>query len=556
MEQTYIERMSINLRAPSCASGKRWEEMIPMRDGIKLRTVFYMPDTEGPWPILLSRTPYPKNKEIYDYQGKIFSERGYGFICQYCRGTDLSEGKWLPFENEKQDGEDTLKWLERQSYIKSIGLYGFSYVAYTQWVVLDCLPPKVKTAYIVHFGTDRFRQMYCNGLFRHDIYTPWAKDNSGMSINLSYESALEAGRYKPHIEADRAVWNLDLPWYREWLTHPDYADDFWKKSFWEELKCIPTKVEIPIYLGCGWYDHHFGGMMEAYRNLSDYGKKHSYLVIGPWVHGKNACIASKNTDDAFASGIHGYEGALSWMDRCLLNEEIPNQEIQVYGIGQGWCELTEWPGKSEIKRLYFSEKQLQEENESETKNLAYTYDPASVIETLGAECMCYAPLERRGSVLQADCEERKDRISLISEKLDMDITLKGVVKVHLNVSTDVADTAFIVRLMEVNSEGISCNIRTMGTTLRYRNGANKAVDYIIGERVSCELEMWDILWTVPAGSRIRVDIASTSYPEYNIHLNTAEPWAEQKNAVIAHQKIWVGGENGSYIELPIEIAEY
>lgn len=178
--RSYIEQMSIGLRPAVEHSGSAWTEMVPMRDGVKLKTLFYMPSTPGPWNVLVSRSPYLKNQEIYDYQGKIFSERGYGFICQYCRGTAGSEGEWTPFENEQQDGEDFLKWLEQQSYIKSIALYGYSYVAYTQWVLLDRLTPKVKTAYIVHFGTDRYHQMYSNGLFRHDIYTPWAKDNCSL----------------------------------------------------------------------------------------------------------------------------------------------------------------------------------------------------------------------------------------------------------------------------------------------------------------------------------------------------------------------------------------
>ena len=552
MPQTYQERMSVNLRPPICRSGKRWEEMVPMRDGVKLHTIFWMPDTDGPWPVLFSRTPYPKNQPIYEYQGKIFSERGYGFIYQYCRGTGASEGEWAPFENERLDGVDALQWLQQQDYIQSIGLYGFSYVAYTQWMVLDQLPPKVKTAYLVHFGTDRFRQMYANGLFRHDIYTPWAKDNCGADVIPPYEAALEAGLYKPHLEADRAVWNIDLPWYREWQTHPDYDSSFWKDSFWEELKAIPGKIQVPVYLGCGWYDHHFGGMMEGYRGLSVFAKEHSRLVMGPWVHHKQPCIDREDTDNAFAPGIHGYEGALCWMDRLLKNGELPEQEVMAYGVGQGWRELPHWPMKSQTRRYYFSSDGLTEKSDEEISALEYTYDPGEIIETRGAECMCYAPLAWRGSRLQPEPGTRTDQISLISEPLQEKMTLSGSVTVHLRVSTDAEDTAFVVRLMEITPEGKSYNIRTGATTLRYRNDSDKAQNYTPNQQVTCELKLWDILWQLPEGARIRIDIASSSFPEYNIHLNTAESWAEQKDAVIARQKVWIGGDSGSYIDLPLE----
>ena len=37
----------------------RQEVMIPMRDGVKLNTVIYSPQSkQSPWPILFTRTPY------------------------------------------------------------------------------------------------------------------------------------------------------------------------------------------------------------------------------------------------------------------------------------------------------------------------------------------------------------------------------------------------------------------------------------------------------------------------------------------------------------------
>jgi hypothetical protein len=39
----------------------RADEMVPMRDGVKLATTIYLPDGEGPWPVVLVRTPYGKD---------------------------------------------------------------------------------------------------------------------------------------------------------------------------------------------------------------------------------------------------------------------------------------------------------------------------------------------------------------------------------------------------------------------------------------------------------------------------------------------------------------
>lgn len=51
------------------------------------------------------------------------------------------------------------------------------------------------------------------------------------------------------------------------------------------------------------------------------------------------------------------------------------------------------------------------------------------------------------------------------------------------------------------------------------------------------------------GSRLRIDISSSNFPEYSIHSNFAGGWAEQKEEKKARQTIWFG--NGeSRIVLP------
>ena len=35
-------------------------------------------------------------------------------------------------------------------------------------------------------GSERYRQMYMNGMFRHDIYTVWAIQNSGIEESADF----------------------------------------------------------------------------------------------------------------------------------------------------------------------------------------------------------------------------------------------------------------------------------------------------------------------------------------------------------------------------------
>ena len=40
----------------------RSEHMVACRDGVRLATDVYLPEGEGPWPVILERTPYGKRE--------------------------------------------------------------------------------------------------------------------------------------------------------------------------------------------------------------------------------------------------------------------------------------------------------------------------------------------------------------------------------------------------------------------------------------------------------------------------------------------------------------
>ena len=108
-----------------------------MSDGVHLAADVYLPDGPGPFPVVLSRTPYGKAgpPEMNDFPGfaKRFSERGYAFVVQDCRGRFESEGHFEPLFDETRDGGDTLDWVANQSWCNGrIGLWGRSYMGMVQ----------------------------------------------------------------------------------------------------------------------------------------------------------------------------------------------------------------------------------------------------------------------------------------------------------------------------------------------------------------------------------------------------------------------------------------
>src|SRR5262245_28037860 len=87
------------------------EEMVPMRDGVRLATNIIFPDGNGPWPVVLTRTPYGKDGAQNGggdpaRREAIYLTNGYVRIVQDCRGRFKSEGKYQAFQDDLNDGYD------------------------------------------------------------------------------------------------------------------------------------------------------------------------------------------------------------------------------------------------------------------------------------------------------------------------------------------------------------------------------------------------------------------------------------------------------------------
>src|SRR5262249_35459265 len=100
-----------------------------MRDGVKLSANVFLPAKEGRWPVILERSPYgAKTSEWYVNRALYFAKRGYAYALQDVRGRYDSEGKWHPWDQEINDGRDSLDWCGTQPWSNGkVGMMGMSY---------------------------------------------------------------------------------------------------------------------------------------------------------------------------------------------------------------------------------------------------------------------------------------------------------------------------------------------------------------------------------------------------------------------------------------------
>ena len=79
--------------------------MVPVRDGVRLAADIYRPalggrPADGPFPVILERTPYDKSLPRSVAQAKYYARRGYVCVSQDVRGRFESEGEWYAFAKE------------------------------------------------------------------------------------------------------------------------------------------------------------------------------------------------------------------------------------------------------------------------------------------------------------------------------------------------------------------------------------------------------------------------------------------------------------------------
>src|SRR5216683_3203603 len=81
------------------------------RDGTVLRSDVYRPMADGPFPVLLRRTPYGnrENDLAAEFnEAHFFASHGYVVVVQDVRGRHTSDGEWSFAEGP--DTYDAVEW--------------------------------------------------------------------------------------------------------------------------------------------------------------------------------------------------------------------------------------------------------------------------------------------------------------------------------------------------------------------------------------------------------------------------------------------------------------
>lgn len=508
-----------------------------MRDGVLLHADHYEPIGD-PVGTLLVRTPYGRRGFPFaTLYGTAYAARGHHVILQSVRGTFGSGGQFSPAVHEADDGLDTAAWLREQPwYTGSFGTVGPSYLAHTQFAMLEN-PPEDLAASVAIVGVhDLAEATWGTGAFTASDFLGWSHGLvhqeepgrvRGVIRNLrQYSDVKRAVNEVPLGRSGRELLGDGAPWWEPWTDNSDLDDPFWAPY---RRHGGLDRAGVPILLVGGWQDIFLDQTLEQYRRLRDRGAEVA-LTVGPWTHFHTMTRAAPAV----------LRESLDWFDRHLGDRPVPSRpRARIFVTGRGdWRELPDWPPEDVGPSVLFVEPEgLTAEPAAcggTVPTSQFTYDPADPTPTIGGRLLSPDSGRRRDDALAA----RADVLVFTGPELAEDLEVHGAPVVELDHRSDNPHFDVFVRISEVDAKGRSRNIT---------DALRRFVRCSTGEPIRVTLD--EIAHVFRAGHRIRLLIAGGSHPRYDRNLGTGEAPAAGSRMAPATHTIGHGGR--SRLILPI-----
>jgi len=505
------------------------EQMVEMRDGVKLATSIYLPEGDGPWPVVLVRTPYGKGTQATGHAG--WTKRGFALVTQDCRGRFKSEGQYRPFMDDHLDGFDTVEWAAKQSWSNGkIGMFGASAMGITANLAAMTAPPHLTAIFVMVARSSVYHQSAFNGgVFRKELNEIW----------LQRQNALDV--------------------LNETFKHNVY-DGFYDSN---ELSKDWSRINVPAYNYGGWYDIFSQGNVDSFTSLQTKGgpkaRGNQKLMMGPWGHGGIEEV--KYPDNA---RVNVQDEALRWFDHWLRgvdNGVMREPAVKYYVMGDvndpkapgnEWRTAKIWPVPSKIISYYLtaggnlSLKQPEEKASSDS----YQYDPKNPVPTIGGSNLNI----KKGPMDQRAVGDRKDLLKYSTAALQSPVEVTGQVEVELWAESDAPDTDFMVKLIDVYPDGTERLVLDSAIRARFREGFDREVFMKKGNVYKFKVDLWCTSIIFNKGHRIAIHVTSSNDPRYDPNPNTGKQLRADDETRVATNRIHHSRMYASRALLPVVTA--
>lgn len=550
------------------------ERSIPMRDGIKLFTTFYIPkDTTEKHPFLLTRTPYScapygENnwRNYYTSYLRYYLREGYIMVTQDVRGRWMSEGEFVdvrPFNKDKKtsadvdeasDTYDAIDWMVKNipGNNGKVGVFGGSYPGFYAAMAAASGHPALKAVSPQAPVTDWFMgdDFHHNGAFFQmdgwSFYSSFGKPRpqpttvgpSGFNFNSkdNYQWYLKVGTLKNIMKLS----GDSIAFWKDLYAHPNR--DAWWQARNARVAMYDIKPAILVVGGTFDAEDCFGAwnLFKAIKAQSP--ATNSHLVMGPWYHGE------------WASNDGTHLGNVQWGSntsfRYQNDIELPFFNYYLKGKGadprvatatvffsgeNNWRKFGQWPPAEEKEQsIYFNVNgMLSWEAPTGTASYdEYVSDPAHPVPYTAD-----VHFDRTREYMTDDqrfASRRPDVLTYQTPVLTEDLTLGGPVNADLKVSLTGEDADFVVKLIDVFPDDFTYGNETAGGRRetpknvpmggyqmlvrgevmrgRFRESFEKPAAFKPGKIETVRFYIPDVAHTFKKGHRLMIQVQSSWFP--------------------------------------------
>jgi uncharacterized protein len=526
------------------------------RDGARLVSYIARPVGNGPFGVVLQRTPYTR---ILHPAGRYWASRGYIFVAQHVRGRDISDGKdFGDYDTDVNDGYDAVEWAAKLPGANGkVGLIGHSDEGRLAWYAAVGAPPHLAAIAPSAATGDPWRIVPYEDMVFSPINVAWAclmRARTLQSINdLDIGAALT---HLPLSDLPRQLGCGDVPLWDRWIEHPT-LDAYWRAH---AVTTNIANVRAPVLQISGWYDDSRGPI--DYTNALNKVPGHPFirLVMGPGAHKGVDYVAGEFGPQ---SRVDTRRLQLRWFDHYLLGKDNgvdKEQPVDIFVFGDdAWRKEAAWPLARAIATKWYvssggnantsgGDGVLDTIPPSGAPVDTFTYDPAKPTPYLIDSRELETSLNEDFTALNAS---RHDALVFTSKPLTKPIEVTGQMSATLWAASDAKDTDWNVMLLDVFPDGHAERVQDGVARARFRKGYDKEVMLAPGSVEQYDIDLWFTSRVFTPGHKLRVSVSSALFPKYDRNLNTGGNNERDTTFVVAHQRLVHDAAHPSHVTLPL-----
>jgi putative CocE/NonD family hydrolase len=526
------------------------------RDGARLVSYIARPVGNGPFGVVLQRTPYTR---ILHPAGRYWASRGYIFVAQHVRGRDASDGKdFGDYDTDVRDGYDAVEWAAKLPGANGrVGMIGHSDEGRLAWYAAVSAPPHLAALAPSAATGDPWRIVPYEDMVFSPINVAWACLMRARTLqNISDLDIGAAITHLPLSDLPQQLGCGDVPLWDRWIAHPT-LDAYWRDH---AVTTNIAKVRAPVLQISGWYDDSRGPI--DYTNALNKVAGHPFirLVMGPGAHKGVDYVAGEFGPQ---SRVDTRRLQLRWFDHYLLGKDngVDREEpVDIFVFGDNvWRKEAAWP----LARAVATKWYVQSNGKANTSGGdgvldtipptgaaadTFTYDPANPTPYLIDSRELETSLNENFTTLNAT---RRDALVYTSKPLTKPIEVTGQMSATLWAASDAKDTDWNVMLLDVSPDGHAERVQDGVVRARFRQGYDKEVPLTPGTVEQYNMDLWFTSRVFEPGHRIRVSVSSALFPKYDRNLNTGGNNERDSTFVVAHQQLVHDAAHPSHVVLPV-----